>query len=600
MTTPTRALDTPQVPINDDIAIILVNEPIISALRASIQDNAERGLQVASKWSAELLISIPSIKRPMFHKKSDIGIHDVFFGGDRALEQDEADEIDAARRCMDSRQYLRAEYHARECRSAKGIFLYVYSRFLTSERKAAEQWHRLDGTRYQPPLPHNTSIGELLEFVEGSRDPHLKFLKALFYRRLSRHEDAIQTLIESVSAYPWNWSAWTLLGDCIDTREELANVLSRLTIPLNHPAPLMLHLKIMNDLHSAHPQDLRICDQLLDQDHFPESLWLMTQRAKSLYDLGAFSKAETQFDRIFKIDPERIDNIDVLANMLYCTNKRERLSILAERFAKKDKDRPEICCILGAACSQRMEHEKAVKYFKRATQLDPTCFQGWTLLGFEFMEMANPPAAIEAFRRALDLSKKDYRPWYGMAQAYMVLSMPTYSLYYYSKASQLKSTDIPVWEGLATCYEDLGRPQDAIACYERVLAKLTNFVQIVPIYTKLAKLYRGLEDHAEAVNQHVHIIKLYETERQKLGDNIPEQYMRSMVEVAEYHAKAQDGNLLLAADYLKACSTIPGCPNEVNALLTMVHQRARQTGVSLSEEDGRFSMEHRKMMLKKA
>ncbi|EEB88041.1 hypothetical protein MPER_14357, partial [Moniliophthora perniciosa FA553] len=52
-------------------------------------------------------------------------------------------------------------------------------------------------------------------------------------------------------------------------------------------------------------------------------------------------------------------------------------------------------------CSQRMEHEKAVKYFKRATQLDPTFFQGWTLLGFEFMEMANPPAAIEAFRRAL-------------------------------------------------------------------------------------------------------------------------------------------------------------------------------------------------------
>jgi cytochrome c-type biogenesis protein CcmH/NrfG len=48
----------------------------------------------------------------------------------------------------------------------------------------------------------------------------------------------------------------------------------------------------------------------------------------------------------------------------------------------------------------RREHEKAVKYFKRAVQLDPTHLAAWTLMGHEYIEMKNPNAAIEAYRRA--------------------------------------------------------------------------------------------------------------------------------------------------------------------------------------------------------
>ena len=34
----------------------------------------------------------------------------------------------------------------------------------------------LAGTRFQPPLPVNASIGELLEIIESTQDPFLKFL----------------------------------------------------------------------------------------------------------------------------------------------------------------------------------------------------------------------------------------------------------------------------------------------------------------------------------------------------------------------------------------------------------------------------------------
>ncbi|KAK1226396.1 Anaphase-promoting complex subunit 8 [Marasmius sp. AFHP31] len=454
--------------LNNMTQMLEVDEKMLSEIRHSVQDTADRGLKVASRWSAEMLLSLPSSLRDAMKdawkpdptmSTANATPFDALEGKldiNRTLEVEEMDEIESARRCMESRDYLRAAYYAKRCRSAQGVFLYVYSRFLVSEQSAVAEWHRSDGTaqctRFQPPLPVNPSIGELLEIIESTQDPFLKFLKALFCKRLSRTEDAINTLIESLSSYPWNWSAWILLESCVDSRQDLMKAISRLSLPPNHPLPSMLIVKTANDLYGSSAADLKLCDALLNR--FPNSVWLMTQRARTLYIHAAFSKAEAQFEQILKLDPNRIDDIDFYGNILYTTQKREKLSALADRFTEKDRDRPEVCCVLGNVCSMRLEHEKAIKYFKRATRLDPMYLQGWTNLGLELMEVTNPPAAIEAFRRAIgvsapsiprydpqqktDISKKDYRPWYGIAQAYVALNLPLYALYYFSKAGALR------------------------------------------------------------------------------------------------------------------------------------------------------------------
>ena len=112
------------------------------------------------------------------------------------------------------------------------------------------------------------------------------------------------------------------------------------------------------------------------------------------------------------------------------------------------------------------EHEKAIKYFRRATQLDRTYLSAWTLMGHEFVEMKNSHAAIEAYRKAVgesadlcpgdpftgsvnsdhsnsvhrmvDVNRKDYRAWFGLGQAYELLSMHQYALYYYQHATSLR------------------------------------------------------------------------------------------------------------------------------------------------------------------
>lgn len=61
-----------------------------------------------------------------------------------------------------------------------------------------------------------------------------------------------------------------------------------------------------------------------------------------------FGQAEVQFEKILKLDPYRIDDIDVFSNILYVTDNKLKLSRLAHEFLALDKDRPEVCCLVGS------------------------------------------------------------------------------------------------------------------------------------------------------------------------------------------------------------------------------------------------------------
>lgn len=45
--------------------------------------------------------------------------------------------------------------------------------------------------------------------------------KALFLKRLSRKEEAVEAAIISIRGYCWNWSAWLLLASCLGDRDEV-------------------------------------------------------------------------------------------------------------------------------------------------------------------------------------------------------------------------------------------------------------------------------------------------------------------------------------------------------------------------------------------
>ena len=123
-----------------------------------------------------------------------------------------------------------------------------------------------------------------------------------------------------------------------------------------------------------------------------------------------------------------MEEVDIYSNMLYVMDKRAKLGKLAHEYAEIDRNRAEVCCLIGASVivpvhplgwtvgevlthvrpgnyySSRADHTKAITYFKRSLMLNRDYLPAWTLMGHEFVELKNSHAAIEAYRKAIGQS----------------------------------------------------------------------------------------------------------------------------------------------------------------------------------------------------
>ena len=131
------------------------------------------------------------------------------------------------------------------------------------------------------------------------------------------------------------------------------------------------------------------------------ALCSVARAVNQLSSRADFKEAEVGFKTILAVDPYRLDDMEILSNILYVGESRPQLSFLAHKATSIDKYRPETCCIIGVCehnvcadalarnnsgnfgvCgyeraittgnyySLRGEHEKAVISFGRALTID--------------------------------------------------------------------------------------------------------------------------------------------------------------------------------------------------------------------------------------
>ncbi|KAJ7022056.1 hypothetical protein C8F04DRAFT_1049335 [Mycena alexandri] len=522
-----------------------VDAQMVIEIRETAKEAHERGLLVATKWALDLLRGVSDERRTASRPKPP---PDAVPPTEEYVREEEVFEL--ARKAVDEKQHARAEHLLRDARSDKAVFLRTYCRYIISEKKALRDWHALDGSRHQPPTPVNPLLTELYQSVEFVAEPWLMFLKALFLFRLARYNEAIDCVLLSIIALPWNWSAWTLLGECIHDPKSLTSTVEQIMLAASHPLHQMFMIHMMNSLHTTSAAELEMADRLLSPLFFPRSLWLMGMRANVLFHLHAYPQAEDQFDTIMATDPYRIDDLDVLANILYAVENKEKLSALAQFFLVLNKDRPEVCYLLGCHYSLRVEHEKSVKFFRRATELDRTCFAAWTLMGIEYLEMTNAQAAVESFRRAVDVNPKDYRAWSGLGKAYGIMGMNSYALHYHSRALKLRPEEAECWEDQAHAFEVAGRFEESIACFKRSLE--ANAPHPMTVYLRLAQLLVTVGDPAGAADYAQAAVAQGEGHAHPV-----EYYAKALVAVAEYQLRLPGGDWGRARDYLERIVASP-------------------------------------------
>lgn len=212
----------------------------------------------------------------------------------------------------------------------------------------------------------------------------------------------MSAFVSSVHAYPMNWSAWLEVSALASHKTVLRSVrLPRHWIRHFFLAHAYLELQL-ND------PALDVCRGLL-RCGFKRFVFLWSLIAVGHHNKRKSEESVELFQLIRRVDPFRLDCMDVLSNLLYVRDEKVELAKLARQASEIDRYRVETCCIVGNHYSLIGQHEKSAIYFQEALKLNPNYLPAWTLLGHEYMELRNISAAIESYRNAIEVNPRDYR-----------------------------------------------------------------------------------------------------------------------------------------------------------------------------------------------
>jgi len=522
------------------------------ALRKSIIDLSQRGLIHAAKWSSEQLNGLKN-------KTNSNGVEITSLHV--PLNEQDIEDYDAylyAKSCFDVKEYDRVAFILTNCKGKKAIFLKLYAKYLSGEKKKNDEAVDLE----QKTHVKNTELSELEKTLsqmsqQGLCDGFLLYLFGVVLAQNDRKQEALEVLISSVNTYPCNWSAWLELLTCFTTYEALQGIIHRINPSFMRD---FFIAQASLDFHQSEKVKDKFDNLLIPT--FPKSCFPLYQKALSHYYTREINEADLLFQKLSQMDPFNLEMMETFSHVLYIKEDRSRLSYLAHNAVKIDKYRSETCYIIGNYYSLRSEHEKALRYFERALKLNPNNASTWILLGHEFFEIKNANAAIEAYRKAIDVNPRDYRAWYGLGQGYELLKMPFYTLYYYQKAVALRPYDPRLWGVLGKCYEELDRIPDAIKCFERAIDEEGKALIV------LARLYRKLKDQHNAVYYYEQYTKLKDkTDSSELSE--------AYLFLGYYHQSI--GDLSKAEHYLVHVLDRPGAENE-EAKSRLREIRSVQTG----------------------
>nr|KAG5700933.1 hypothetical protein BaRGS_034218 [Batillaria attramentaria] len=379
-------------------------------------------------------------------------------------------------------------------------------------------------------------------------------------KRLDLTKAAVDIFVEAVNKQPLHWGAWQELALLITDREMLLS----LSLPAHWVRSLFLaHVYLELQLHE---EALEIYQTFMDAG-FSKSNYLVAQIATAYHNMRDVDQAVAAFSELEKMDPYRLETMDIYSDLLYVKEMRAELAHLAHRCCDINKYRVETCCVIANYYSLRSQHEKAILYFQRALRLNPHYLSAWTLIGHEFMEMKNTSAAIQAYRQALEVNKRDYRAWYGLGQTYEIMKMPFYSLYYYRQAHILKPNDSRMVVALGECYEKLERLQEAKKCFRK--AHTIGDLEGGALY-KLAKLYERLNESDQAASAYTEYIM--ETERR--GVHSHEEISQAYRYLANYHLSRRQLDDAYAA--AQKCAEFTETREDAKAILQQIQSLRSQ------------------------
>jgi len=195
--------------------------------------------------------------------------------------------------------------------------------------------------------------------------------------------------------------------------------------------------------------------------------WTLTQLGRALFESLRYTEAEKAYREALNVDPCRLEGVEYYSTCLWHLKKHVDLCTLSNQVLKISLFSAEAWCAVGNFFSLQKEHETALKYFKRAIQLNPHCAYAYTLSGHEYAANEDFDNARKCYQKAISCDERHYNAFWGMGNICLRQEKYDQAIQYFRNAIRInyKSSVLHTYLGMTYFHNKQGN--EALDCFEK-------------------------------------------------------------------------------------------------------------------------------------
>ena len=204
--------------------------------------------------------------------------------------------------------------------------------------------------------------------------------------------------------------------------------------------------------------------------HQLNTCWVMEKLAIAYFEMNEMKMAQKAFEKVRELDPYYIDEgMAIFSTLLWLSRKESLLSSLAQDLVDCEKMSAPSWCAMANCFSLQKEHDLAIKFLKRAIQLQPDFVYAYTLLGHEYVFTEELDLALSCFRSALRYNERHYNAWYGIGMVYYKQEKFNLAEQHYKLAIKIHPKSSVLLCHLAVTQHELGKPEQALETIHKAI-----------------------------------------------------------------------------------------------------------------------------------
>lgn len=226
--------------------------------------------------------------------------------------------------------------------------------------------------------------------------------------------------------------------------------------------------------------------------------WVLSQVARSHFELAQYHLAEKVFSDLRHLDPYYLKGMEIYSTTLWHLQKEVALSALAQDLVETERVCAEAWAATGNCFSLQKEHDTAIKFFERAVQVDSSFTYAYTLLGHEYVLIEELDRAMSCFRSAIRKDPRHYNAWYGIGMIYYKQEKYNLAEVHFKKALTINPSSSVLLCHIGVVQHAMKKSNNALTTIEKAMAidpknPLCKFHRATILFT--------LEKYQEALNE---------------------------------------------------------------------------------------------------